>query len=303
MPSHLFTVDIHIARFSRLAILESVNLASIPNTVQPKRSDRPALRPGLKPPLKWAGGKRWQLRHLEAIWSVHAHRRLVEPFCGGLGVVLGLQPEQALLNDINPHLINFYGWLKRGLPSATVEMVNDERAYYIHRDRFNELIRCGRVDTSEAAILFYYLNRTGFNGLCRFNQDGLFNVPFGSHRQINYLAAFGPYRRQFRDWQFALVDFEDLPLGRTDFVYADPPYDVPFTQYSKQGFSWEDQVRCATWLARHPGPVVLSNQATTRIVRLYRNLGFQLRFLRAPRLISCNGDRTPAREVLALKNH
>lgn len=89
---------------------------------------------------------------------------------------------------------------------------------------------------------------------------------------------------------------------RGDFVYADPPYDVEFTQYAKQGFSWEEQVRAAEWLARHPGPVVLSNQATKRIVRLYRQLGFRLKFLTAPRMISCTGDRTPAREVLALKN-
>jgi hypothetical protein len=69
----------------------------------------------LRPPLKWAGGKRWQVPHLEPLWRAHAHRRLVEPFCGGLAVTLGLQPQRALLNDINPHLINFYEWLKRGL--------------------------------------------------------------------------------------------------------------------------------------------------------------------------------------------
>ena len=93
-----------------------------------------------------------------------------------------------------------------------------------------------------------------------------------------------------------------MPLRTDDFVYADPPYDVPFTQYAQRGFSWEDQVRTAAWLARHPGPVVLSNQATARIVRLYRRLGFTLRYLDAPRRISCTGDRTKAREVLALRN-
>ena len=60
-----------------------------------------------KPPLKWAGGKRWQLPHLLPYWKPESHRRLVEPFCGGLAVVLGLVPEKALLNDINTHLINF----------------------------------------------------------------------------------------------------------------------------------------------------------------------------------------------------
>ena len=61
-------------------------------------------------------------------------------------------------------------------------------------------------------------------------------------------------------------------------------------------------MRAAEWLARHEGPVVLSNQATERIETLYRGLGFRLVPLTAPRLISCTGDRTPAREVLALRN-
>ena len=97
-------------------------------------------------------------------------------------------------------------------------------------------------------------------------------------------------------------DFEHLTVESDDFIYADPPYDVEFTQYSKDGFGWEDQVRLAEWLADHPGPVVVSNQATGRIIRLYKKLDFKVQFIDAPRRISCNGDRTPAREVLALRN-
>jgi len=92
-----------------------------------------------------------------------------------------------------------------------------------------------------------------------------------------------------------------VELKSDDFVYADPPYDVEFTQYSPQGFNWDDQIRLANWLAKHPGFVVLSNQATDRILDLYRKLGFDLTILDAPRRISCTGDRTPAKEVLAIK--
>jgi DNA adenine methylase len=84
-------------------------------------------------------------------------------------------------------------------------------------------------------------------------------------------------------------------------VYADPPYDVEFTTYSAGGFSWDDQKRTARFLAAHPGPVVISNQATPRIIELYEELGFELNYLDAPRRISCTGDRTAAREVLAIK--
>jgi DNA adenine methylase len=214
---------------------------------------------------------------------------------------MSLVPRRGLLNDINPHVINFYRWLKRGLVT-TIQMANDEQLYYAHRDRFNELLKHGWGDTAEAAALFYYLNRTGYNGLCRFNRDGEFNVPFGRYKRIVYTKDFSPYREVLQHWGFISDDCEDVPLERGDFVYADPPYDVEFTHYAKGGFTWEDQVRSAEWLARHRGPVILSNQATSRIVALYERLGFTLKFLRAPRMISCTGDRTPALEVLALKN-
>ena len=258
-------------------------------------------RERLSPPLKWAGGKRWQLPHLAPLWAPHATRRLVEPFCGGLAVALGLCPKRALLNDINPHLVNFYRWIRRGLILDT-DLRNDETLFYAHRTRFNELLARGAERSREAAGLFYYLNRTGFNGLCRFNRRGQFNVPFGSYARIRYDRDFGAYRDTFRQWQFRTGDFEEVPLDRSDFVYADPPYDVPFTSYSRERFGWPEQVRLARWLSAHAGPVVLVNQATERIIRLYEEAGFRTDCVAAPRRISCTGDRRPAREVIATRN-
>jgi DNA adenine methylase len=260
--------------------------------------DRPET---LRPPLKWAGGKRWQVPHLRPLWEPHSHRRLVEPFCGGLAVTLGLMPGRALLNDLNPHLVNFYRWLQRGL-IIDFAMENQETVFYRQRDRFNALLVEGRADTAEAASLFYYLNRTGYNGLCRFNRAGGFNVPFGTYKRIRYTRDFAAWREALAAWLFTHGDIESIPLDDSDFVYADPPYDVPFTHYARGGFSWDDQVRAATRLAAHAGPVVLVNQATPRVVDLYGALGYALRYLDAPRRISCTGDRTAAREVLATRN-
>ena len=255
----------------------------------------------LSPPLKWAGGKRWLVPHLAPLWQPFSTRRLVEPFCGAAGVALALTPERALLNDRNPHVMNFFRWVQRGL-QTTLWMENDRELYYVHRRRFNQLQHEGGSETAEAAALFYFLNRTGFNGLCRFNRRGEFNVPFGRYRHIEYVRDFTAYRGLLARWELSSVDFEALQLGDDDFVYADPPFDVPFTQYAQEGFGWEEQVRTAEWLAKHKGPVLLSNQATDRIIALYKRLGFKLRFLDAPRRISCTGDRTPAREVLAARN-
>lgn len=252
----------------------------------------------LKPPLKWAGGKRWLVPTLLKLWKRFPEHRLVEPFCGGLSVALGLEPEKALLNDVNPALINFYQQLQNGL-KVDLPLANDEQLYYQYRTKFNEL---GLQSAAKSAQLFYYLNRTGYNGLCRFNKRGGYNVPFGRYKTINYLDDFSPYQPVLAKWEFTTGDFADLVVQENDFIYADPPYDVPFRQYSQHGFAWEEQVRLAEWLTKHNGPVVLSNQATDKIKMLYRDLGFTLTYVNAPRSISCKGNkRQPAREVLALR--
>lgn len=253
-----------------------------------------------RPPLKWVGGKRWLVPELRELWQGHEQRRLVEPFVGGMAVALGLRPRAALLNDINPHLINFYRWLQKGF-QIEIERTYQQEVYYRHRRRFNELIQEGREDSRKAAELFYYLNRTGYNGLCRFNKKGGYNVPFGRHASVRCLADLSSYVPVLEGWRFKCVDFEALSLGSGDFLYADPPYDVEFTAYNAVEFDWGEQVRLARWLAAHDGPVVASNQATARILDLYEGLGFEIELRAGPRRISCTGDRRPAQEILAMR--
>lgn len=254
----------------------------------------------LDPPLKWAGGKRWLVPIINTYWKDHF--RLVEPFAGGLAVTLGLEPDKALVNDVNPHLINFYKQIQNNGLKVSIETLYDEKLFYSYRLRFNDLIRANEFNTSEAAQIFYYLNRTCFNGLCRFNRSGEFNVPFGRYTNINYAKDFNKYKEAFNKWTFKLGDFQKLKIEKNDFIYADPPYDVEFTSYAKDDFLWKDQIRLANWLAKKTVPVIISNQATDRIIDLYKGLGFDLQFFQAPRRISCNGDRSAAREVLAIKN-
>ena len=273
----------------------------------PRRAGAPLLpfdslpAASLEPPLKWAGGKRWQVPYIRPLWTPHAARRWVEPCCGALGMALGLRPERALLNDINPHLTNFLRWLRDGL-LVEMPLENDETRYYQQRRRFNALTLGPGRESPEAASLFYYMNRTCFNGLCRFNRRGEFNVPYGTYETITYTRDFSAYQSALASWTFTTGDFEGVPLEADDFIYADPPYDVEFTGYAKGGFSWDDQFRLVRWLSPHPGPVILVNQATPRIVALYQRAGFALTEVEAPRRISCTGDRTPAREVIATRH-
>ncbi len=236
----------------------------------------------LDPPLKWAGGKRW----------------LVEPFCGGLSVALEIRPARALLNDINQHLINFYHHIENET-FPKIEQRNESEWFYACRERFNKHVL---PDSPEAAALFYYLNRTGYNGLCRFNKSGGFNVPFGKYSKVHYDQDFTAYARAFENWFFKCGDFTALSLEKYDFVYCDPPYDCEFTSYSPGGFSWEDQVRLLEWLEPHKGPIMISNQASERIIQLYLQKGYVLEKVSEPRRISCTGDRKPANTVLAYRN-
>src|SRR5262245_65825306 len=141
-------------------------------------------------------------------------------------------PDRALLNVINPHLINFYDWLKRGL-CLDIRLEHDSRVFYAHRARFNALLKDGETGTREAASLFYYLNRTGYNGLCRFNSRGEFNVPFGKYTRVRFVENFDRYPHVLSSWTFRTGDFEGLPLESDDFIYADPPFDVDFRTYAK----------------------------------------------------------------------
>ena len=128
--------------------------AADPVSRHPASPKPPFEHDSLRPPLKWAGGKRWQVPHLVPLWKPDRSRRLVEPFCGGLAVTMGLRPERALLNDINPHLISFYLWLKRGL-KTDLDMKNSEQVYYRHRRRLNDLLtNGGGAKSAETAALF-----------------------------------------------------------------------------------------------------------------------------------------------------
>lgn len=254
----------------------------------------------MKPIIKWTGGKRWLVPFLNTLWERHSDKKLIEPFTGGMAITLGLNPKNALLNDVNEHLINFYQQIKKGF-IITLPLKNQADCYYQLRERFNHLIKKNKQSTKEAATIFYFLIRTGYNGLCRFNSHGEFNVPFGHHRSIRYKSDFLDYKPLLNQWEFSVKDFEQLTLKGDEFLYADPPYDVEFTQYHEKAFHFEDQVRLAKWLSNHHGPVITSNQATDRIIKLYQKYRFNIFTVAAPRSISCTGDRTPALEMIAIK--
>ena len=268
-----------------------------------------AIPADCQPPLKWAGGKRWLLSTIRPLWSPYADRRLVEPFAGGLAIALGLQPAAAWLNDVNPHLINFYQHLQRGL-RLNIDSDFTPEVYYARRTEFNNLALEERFRESDAkrrkaAMLFYYLNRHCYNGICRFNSKGGFNTPIGRFVNPRYEKDLSRYAQLLADWKFTEGDFEAMKpdIQPKDFVYADPPYDEAYNGYSRGGFSLDDQERLAKMLSAHRGPVVISNNATERMLSLYDKHRFDTTVqVMAPRMIKYHGKPKRVMEVLATRH-
>ena len=120
-------------------------------------------------------------------------------------------------------------------------------------------------------------------------------MPFGSYKRIRYTRDFAAWRDVLAPWAFTHGDIESIPLDDDDFVYADPPYDVAFTHYARGGFSWDDQVRAATRLAAHAGPVVLVEPGDAAGRRALREPGLRAALPRraAPHLLHRRSHARP----------
>lgn len=257
----------------------------------------------MKPYLKWAGGKRTIAPAMKKLYELSGCTRLVEPYCGALSIALGVNPSEARLSDINQHLINLHIHIRDDKNFNNHPQRNDLDSYNKVKSRFNELISLGEL-SKESAEAFYYLNRTCFNGLCRFNKSGYFNVSYGKYKSPIILSDFSKFRNTLEKWEFFCEPYS-VSLQKTeanDFVFIDSPYDGGgFVSYYDSGFTSEDQVLSAKLAAKCPSKCVLTNADTPFIRDLYKSLGFMCFQHTMPRMISCNGKRERAKEIVAFK--
>lgn len=263
----------------------------------------------MKPFLKWAGNK---YRIIEQIKEVLPKgKRLVEPFVGAAAVFLNTDYKSYLLTDNNADLIQLFQVLQRE-GETFIDFArtffspesNQEAIYYQNRTLFNQT-----TDPRLKAALFLYMNKHGYNGLCRYNQKGEFNVPFGKHKQPYFPAdEMRFFHQKAQKAEFATADFADvMENGRSgDVFYCDPPY-VPlsetanFTGYSASKFQLAQQAQLAQMarqLVDRGIPVVLSNHDTPFTRQSYT--GAEIHTFPVQRYISRNGaNRTKAQELLA----
>ncbi len=231
----------------------------------------------LTPFLRWAGGKRWILPHLEEVFPC-SFETYYEPFLGGGAVFFYLQPEHSVISDANAELVNTYKAIRNNW-KRVVWYLKSHQAN--HSDSYYYEVRAqtpsGRY---QRAARFIYLNRTCYNGLYRVNLRGEFNVPRGSKNQVLFPDDnFEAIAAALSDAKILHADFESLieKAGKGDLVYLDPPYTInhannSFIKYNDVLFSWEDQVRlrdAATNAVARGAIVLISNAFHESIVDLY----------------------------------
>jgi DNA adenine methylase len=263
--------------------------------------------------LKWAGGKYGLVEEIQR--HLPPARKLVEPFVGAGSVFLNTDFDQYLLADINPDLINLYNLIKDQPELYITESKrwftadnNRKEAYLDIRKEFNKT-----DGVLYRSLAFLYMNRFGFNGLCRYNKKGGFNVPFGSYKKPYFpQAELEFFAEKAKKATFICEGYEETfrRARKGCVVYCDPPYaplstTANFTSYSGNGFSLDDQASLADVAEKAANdrgiPVLISNHDTKLTRRLYH--GAELNVVKVKRTISRNGaGRNKVDELLALFN-
>lgn len=243
----------------------------------------------MKPFLKWAGGKYKIIDRVLSTLPPGQGKHLIEPFVGSGAVFLNTDYENYLLADTNQDLINLYKYIQKeganfidyAAPLFSTTN-NTEAHFYQLRDEFNACTNLKR-----RAALFIYLNRHGFNGLCRYNASGKFNVPFGRYsKPIFPIPEILNFYQKSQKANFIISDFRTTMnaakgLNSTNLrevIYCDPPYapltaTANFSDYTQNGFSLNDQAELATLagiLQKRGIPVIISNHDTEFTRTIYQ---------------------------------
>lgn len=278
------------------------------------------MKPTIVPFVKWVGGKR-QLMDQLVKRVPKDFGTYFEPFIGGGALLFELQPEKAVISDLNAELINTYKVIKKDYKKLKEYLLLME---YGHSEEFFKKIstidrndstdeRKLSMDSSDAlrAARFIYLNKAGFNGLYRVNSKGQFNVPSGKKESVkthewpniqlvsNYLSK-NNIKIENKKFQHILSKAKV-----NDFVYLDPPYDYDentkgFDSYQKEGFGKQGQKELADLCKKLNAKGVkfmVSNHNTKLINELYKD--FNIEVISAKRLVGGKGaTRDDVEEVL-----
>ena len=227
----------------------------------------------MKPIIKYRGGKSKEIQNFIQLVP-NDFDRYVEPFAGGAALFFYLEPNRALINDINVKLVDFYLTVQNNFEQLMCELtalehsyhsnqlkyeIDKEKAsasqyvdnlnenlYYLLRDMYNGIIEKEYLD----ATLYYFINKTAYSGMLRFNSKGEYNVPFGRYKNFNAQIITEKHHQLLKRTEISNTDYSNVfeQCTQKDFVFLDPPYDCIFTDYGNVGhddFSEDSHIKLA----------------------------------------------------------
>lgn len=227
----------------------------------------------MKPLVKYRGGKSKEIPHLEK-HIPHFDGRYIEPFFGGGAMFFYLEPEKAIINDINAKLMSFYKGVKSDFEMLQKELSEIEKIYRINRKKFEELkakTPTERVDDDNEtlyyqirdmfndltdkkysdALLYFFINKTAYSGMVRYNSKGEFNVPYGRYANLNTSLVTKSHSQLLANTEIYNCDYKNIfeMAEDDDFIFLDPPYDCVFSDYGnaeyKDGFNEKNHTELA----------------------------------------------------------
>lgn len=227
----------------------------------------------MQPMIKYRGGKSKEIAHFIKNMP-DTYSRYIEPFFGGGALYFYLQPENAIINDINCRLYGFYKEMQERYPEARLQLDQlqeeyeanqkeyealkaenpqervknkNEDLYYRMRDAFNH-----KIDTEYLeSVVYFFINKTAYSGMIRYNANGEYNVPFGRYKNFNTKLITEEHHSLLRGAEIYNRDYAAIfdMAASDDFMFLDPPYDCIFSDYGnedyKDGFGEEEHRRLA----------------------------------------------------------
>jgi DNA adenine methylase len=226
----------------------------------------------ISPLVKWSGGKSDEIKQF-AKYLPASFDTYLEPFIGGGSVYFHIAPAKAVISDVHTELIDLYQSIRDGHALEIHQFMtlnpNNEATYYQVRDKM--AINC----SLDNAKRFYYLRKTCFRGMLRYNKQGKFNIPFGRYDKINYSELLNPaYHQLLGATEIFKTGFEYIfenYNNPANFMFLDPPYDSEFTDYGYCQFGKEDQKRLAACFKSTKIKCLMIIGKTDFIVDLYKD--------------------------------
>jgi len=251
----------------------------------------------MKPMIKYAGGKSREIEVIKRFIPEYKGR-YIEPFFGGGALYFYLEPEKAIVNDVNSKLIEFYLGVRNEFPRIKKELTSVEKQYVSNRMDFEKRKEKTDVKVEDAneklyyqmrdffnnnsksdfhpATIYFFINKTAYSGMIRYNREGKYNVPYGRYKNFNTELVSKNHSELLKRSEIYCQDYKKIfdMSDKDDFIFLDPPYDCVFSNYGNKemvnGFTEKMHKKLAKDFKKLKAKALMVIGKTPFIERLYK---------------------------------